>query len=221
MVGTLFALGFALAFARILGLTIFGSCGFGVGGGASFGSGVVVFSAGVILGVSAALAFGVLLLLFAVPVICGGFGGVGKRAAAAGGGFGGVGNRTAAGGGGGGGGGVGLATTAISFSSFCLPTFLILPLFNLSALTSLSVCLCSCFLIADPPDGGTSGGGFAMFASTTVGAVSLLGLAIGAFEYVNVSFVFPLIRMLLDLTAAPGGGGGGFPFPPNSTKRLT
>ena len=43
MVGTLFALGFALAFARIRGLTIFGSCGFGVGGGASLGSGVVVF----------------------------------------------------------------------------------------------------------------------------------------------------------------------------------
>ena len=89
MVGTLFALGFALAFARILGLTTFGSCGFGVGGGASLGSGVVVFSAGAIFGVSAALTFGVLLLLLAVPVICGGFGGVGKRAAA-GGGFGGA-----------------------------------------------------------------------------------------------------------------------------------
>jgi len=216
LVGTLFALGFALAFARILGLTTFGSCGFGVGGGASFGSGVVVFSAGAIFGVSAALTFGVLLLLLAVPVICGGFGGVGRRAAAAGGGFGGVGNRTAAGGGGGGGGGVGLATTAISFLS-------LFSLFNLSANTNLNFCLAAAFLIAVPPDGGSSGGGFATFASTAIGAVSSLGLAIGVFEYVNVSFVFPLIRMLLDLTAAPapGGGGGGFPFPPNSTKRLT
>jgi hypothetical protein len=218
LVGTLFALGFALAFARILGLTTFGSCGFGVGGGASLGSGVVVFSAGAIFGVSAALTFGVLLLLLAVPVICGGFGGVGRRSAAAGGGFGGVGNRTAAGGGGGGGGGVGLATTAISFLSL----FSLVSLFNLPANTNLNFSFATAFLIAVPPDGGSSGGGFATFASTTIGDSSILGLAIGAFEYVNVSFVFPLIRMLLDLTDAPApGGGGGFPFPPNSTKRLT
>ena len=214
LVGTLFALAFALAFTRILGLTILGYCGFGVGGGASLGSGVVVFSAGVNFGVSAALAFGVLLLLFAVPVIRGGFGGVGNRAAA-GGGFGGVGNRTAAGGGGGGGGGGGLAATVISFLS-------LFSLFNLSASTNLNFSLSTAFLIAGPPDGGTSGGGFAIFTSTAIGDESIFDVAIADWERANASRVFPLIRTLFDLEIAPApGGGGGGPFPPNSTKRLT